>query len=122
MQLDREQQSGVVIRSFSGGELRINDRVYTGPVLVTTDEVLGDWRPPPLAELSIADLEPLLDRGPELVLLGTGKRQRFPPARLPSDVMRRGVGLEVMDTAAACRTFAVLSNESRRVAAALLLD
>lgn len=120
MQLDREPKTAIAIRSYAAGRIEINRTVYTGPVIVTPHDVIEHWAPPPLAALSIADLALALQHGPELVLLGTGTAQRFPPARLGSDVMRGGVGLEVMDTGAACRTFNVLVAEGRRVVAALL--
>jgi uncharacterized protein len=58
---------------------------------------------------------------PEIVLLGTGRRQQFPHPRLTQALLEQGVGVEVMDTAAACRTYNVIMLEGRRVAAALLL-
>ena len=63
----------------------------------------------------IAQLEP------EIALLGTGDRQRFPHPRLIQALMARGIGVEVMDTSAACRTYNIVMLEGRRVAAALLL-
>jgi len=64
-------------------------------------------------------IEPLLALQPELVLLGTGPTQRFPSAALRSAFTARGVGLEAMDLGAACRTFNILVQEERRVAAVL---
>jgi uncharacterized protein len=75
-----------------------------------------------VADLALADFEPILALQPEVILLGTGARQQFPPAALLQAVLSRGVGLEVMATDAACRTFNVLASEYRRVAAALYTD
>lgn len=121
MQLDREQNSGVVIRSFAAGEIRVNDRIINSPVILTPDEILADWTPPPIDALSITDFEAALAIEPEVILFGTGTLQTFPATLLITEIMRLGIGFEVMATPAACRTFNVLAGEGRRVAAALLV-
>jgi len=121
MQFDLEINRGIFIRSFEPGELLVGDRSITGPVILTPDEIIDDWCPPPITELSIADFAAALAARPELILFGAGRTQAFPPLALMTDVMRNGVGFEAMDTAAACRTFNVLAGENRRVVAALLI-
>jgi uncharacterized protein len=121
MQLNLERNSGVFIRSFAPGELRVNDRVITAPVILTPDDILADWSPPPIDALSITDFATALAIRPELILFGTGVRHTFPSTGLVTDIMRTGVGFEAMATPAACRTFNVLAAEGRRVAAALLV-
>jgi uncharacterized protein len=101
-------------------EVRLRDRAIAGPVIVTRDAVLDEWRPPAIDALSIADFEALLAMKPEVVLLGTGARQRLPPPALYADFAARGIGLEVMDNRAACRTYNVLLGELREVAVALI--
>jgi uncharacterized protein len=88
---------------------------------LTSDEVLADWDAKPIAELAEADFAPLLATAPELILLGTGASNLFPPRELLFAFARRGIGLESMDTAAAARTFNVLASEGRQVAAVLYL-
>jgi uncharacterized protein len=83
--------------------------------------LVDDWRPQTLDELTEADLEAVLALQPEIVVLGSGTRQRFPDPRLTAAIMARGIGCEVMDTGAACRTYNVLVSEGRRAVAALLL-
>lgn len=122
MQLDLEQSSGNFIRSFSPGELRVNDELITVPVILTAEEVIDGWSPAPFDQLTIADFEAAMKRDPEVLLFGTGPTQRFPKASLIAAVMQHGVGFEVMDTAAACRTFNILVSEHRRVVAALLVN
>lgn len=122
MQFNLEQGSGIVIRSFVAGELRVNDQTFTAPVILTTEEIIADWSPPGIAAMRMADFQPALDRDPAIILFGTGSAQHFPANTLITDIMRAGIGFEVMDTAAACRTFNVLSGELRRVVAALLID
>ena len=122
MQLNLENSAGIVIRSYSAGELWLGENRLSGPLIVTTSAVHSDWNPGDIETLSIADFEPVLRHDPEVILFGTGPTQLFPPLALISGIMQRGVGFEVMDTGAACRTFNVLNSEGRRVVAALLLD
>ena len=122
MQIDLDPASGNYIRSFSHGEIRISEKTFRKPVIVSAEVMVGDWSPPPIAQLSIADFSQALALQPEVLLFGTGKRQHFPSTVLITEVMKSGVGFEIMDTAAACRTFNVLSSESRAVVAALLLE
>jgi uncharacterized protein len=85
------------------------------------DALIANWPPATLDDLQVGHLEPILELRPELVLLGTGARQRFAPAHIRSAFAARGIGVESMDLGAACRTFNILVQEDRRVAAALFL-
>lgn len=87
---------------------------WTGPVL--------DWPPQRFDDLQAAHFDQLLALSPELVIFGSGVRQRFAAAALLRGLFERRIGFEAMDTAAACRTFNVLVNEGRNVVAALLID
>lgn len=109
------------IRAYDPGSVTVNDTRYTEPLVVMPEALVHPWAPPALTDMTVADLETLTDAGCEIILLGTGRWQRFPAARLIADMAHRGVGLEVMDTAAACRTYNVLMAEDRRVAAALMM-
>ena len=82
---------------------------------------LERWRPGLLDELLETDLDALLARGQEVILLGTGVRLRFPSAALRAHVLQRGVGLECMSNDAAARTYNVLLGEGRAVLAAFLI-
>jgi uncharacterized protein len=121
MQLELDKSDGVVIRSFDEGELHINDLVVTTHVIVTPEEIIGEWSPPSIDEIGIADFQAALDLNPEVILFGTGMQQRFPAGELITEILRKGIGFEIMDTRAACRTFNVLTSEYRRVVAALLV-
>lgn len=121
MQLDKEHGFGNIIRSFSPGCVHVNNGVFTNHVIVSTDTIIENWTPADIMELSIADFADALNESPELIVFGTGTTQIFPPGTLMTDIMRRGIGFEVMDTGAACRTFNVLAAERRSVVAALLV-
>ena len=122
MQFTRENDGEAnAIIACTEREVRLAARTVAGSVILTRDAVLADWRPPDVDRLSIADFEPLLALSPEVVLLGTGPRQRMPPPSLYAEFAARGIGLEVMDNRAACRTYNVLLGEFRDVAVALML-
>jgi uncharacterized protein len=103
------------------GEVRLRDRAFAGSVIVTRETVQDDWRPPAPEALSIDDFAKLIALKPDVVLLGTGSRQRMPSPALYAAFAERGIGLEVMDNRAACRTFNLLLSEYRDVAVALMI-
>jgi len=110
-----------LIRSYSDHEIVIGEQRVHRSCIVTAERLITDWEPQEFAALALSHLEALLALEPELVLLGTGASQRFAPAALRAALTERGVGLEAMHLGAACRTFNVLVQEERRVAAALFL-
>lgn len=111
------------IRSYQPGQIKINDEIITQSIIVTPRQLINPWRPQNLAELTAADVNCLLELNPPpmIVLLGTGATLKFPPTALLAALYEKQIGVEIMDTGAACRTFMVLSSEGRNVAAALLI-
>ena len=112
--------AATLIRSYAAGAITINDTTFQQPVIVSSSTVATG---PPVAtadELAVLHAEAVLAHEPEVVLLGTGSRQRFPAPEFGAAFLRAGVGFEVMDTGAACRTFNVLVAEQRRVVALLI--
>ena len=110
-----------LIRGYSEAEVRIGGHSVRGSCIVTADTLITEWEPASFAQLRSAHLEAILALAPELVVLGTGPRQQFPPAEIRALLAARGIGLEAMQLGAACRTFNVLVQEERRVAAGLFL-
>jgi uncharacterized protein len=123
MQLSHERPDYAwVLRSADGRRARVNDRVLERSFALAPDRLLEDWTvPATVAALEPAHLEPLLALSPELVVLGTGDRQAFPPPAVLAACLSHGIGIEVMDNAAAARTYNILAGEGRRVVAAFLL-
>jgi uncharacterized protein len=122
MNLTLENSSRLnVVRAYSPAELHIGDRIVRERCIVTPSELITEWEPQTYEQLTVSHLETILALRPDLVVLGTGPTQRFPSAAIRGLFAQRGVGLEVMDLGAACRTFNVLVQEERRVAAALFL-
>lgn len=122
MRFTQESSSATqLIRAYAAGEMRINEAIYRGTVLVSATVVLDV---PDIRDSNdLAGLDParILALDPEIVLLGTGRRQIFPPAPFRAQFLSAGIGFEAMDTGAACRTFNVLVAEQRRVVALLMV-
>lgn len=120
-QLTLEQPGDhLFVRSVSEDGIRIGDTLYTGGLLLSATSLQENWGPAELEALCEADLEPVLELNPEVILLGTGAEQQFlHPSKL-APCYRASVGIELMTTDAACRTFNVLASEGRRVVAALM--
>ena len=119
MQLTRDTAAAHLIHAYEPGRVRVGERWLAGHLIVSPEQLIEDWRVAAPADVTLADLEPALGLQPEIVLLGTGSTLVWPDADLMSALAARGVGLEIMSTPAACRTFNVLVHERRRVAAAL---
>ncbi|HZX81168.1 MAG TPA: Mth938-like domain-containing protein [Lysobacter sp.] len=109
------------LRSADGRSARVNDRLLERSFVLAPDRLLEDWSATDARTLEPAHLEPLFELGPEVVLIGTGERQVFPPAITAAACLSRGIGFEVMTNAAAARTFNVLAAEERRVVAGFIL-
>jgi uncharacterized protein len=119
LKFTREEASVVAVRGVSEEGFRIGREWLSGTIALTGDTVFTDWEDKPLTELTESDFETLIATGPEVVIVGTGDTQQFAPRELTFAFARRGLGLEVMDSRAAARTFNVLVGEGRRVAALL---
>ena len=120
IQLETGGQANL-IRNYAAGQIIVNQDSYTRSLVVLPGQIIADWPPQTFEELAVAHVAALVPLRPELVILGTGRRQRFPRAELLAPLMEAGIGWEVMDTGAACRTYNILMGEGRNVAAALLM-
>lgn len=122
MKIHLESGAGqYAIRGYTAGEVVVNETVYTDSLIVTPQQVIPGWPPRVFQDLAAEHFESIARLRPEIVLLGTGQRLRFPSPALLAVLMRERIGYEVMDTGAACRTYNILMAEGRRVAAALLM-
>lgn len=110
-----------VIRAYEQGRIRINSEHYTRSMILTPEQLITPWEPGSIGELQQEHLAQITTLQPELILLGTGGQLQFPDSRLYYYVLEQRIGLEVMDTEAACRTFNILAAEGRRVAAGLII-
>ena len=119
MKFTREMPGTVTIYSVSDDQIRIGDQVFSHAIAITATAILDDWLAEGIGELTESDFAALLDTHPEVIILGTGNNNIFPPRELVFAMARRGVGFEVMNTRAAASTFNVLAGEGRQVAAVL---
>jgi uncharacterized protein len=110
------------IQAYALGQVTINEDVFTRSLVVTPGRILLDWQPQSFDELRAEHLILVADLAPEIILLGTGATLRFPGPAVAAPLIDSGIGLEVMDTAAACRTYNILVAEDRQVAAALIIE
>ena len=121
MKFTPDSSAGNVIRSYVPGEIRLRDTRITENVVVSRNCIISGWSPPTIDELTLEDFRPALDLNPDIILFGTGDRQRFPELRLLTEIMQTGAAIEVMDTHTACMTYNVLIGENRAAVAALLV-
>ena len=111
-----------VITAYGDGYVDINRERHERSLVVMPDRLLTQWSGSSFEALVATDLEALASLGQEVILLGTGALLRFPRPELLRPLIKAGIGLEVMDVAAACRTYNILVAEERKVAAALLMN
>jgi uncharacterized protein len=108
------------LRGYRPGFIKVNDDILTHSMLIAIDQ-LQEWAPQSLAELTTEHFDAILALKPTIILLGTGDTLVFPPMHLYGHLLNKGIGVEVMNSSAACRTFNALAAEHRRVVAAILI-
>ena len=108
--------------AYGEGYVAVNHEKHEKNLILLPESIIPEWSTATIATLGEADIEKLLKIGTEIILLGTGNRLRFPPGALLRPFAPAGIGVEIMDIQAACRTFNILAAEGRHVAAALLFD
>lgn len=122
MKLHHSNQDGLnIIRAYTDNSVTINEETFTRSVVVQAHYLEPEWQPQSIDEIDSAALRELAKLDTEIILLGTGQQQHFPDRRLFVPLYDRNIGIEVMDTPAACRTYNILLEEGRTVTAALLI-
>jgi uncharacterized protein len=121
LQADRIEGQNAIARHGPGGVI-VGGIEYRSSVLVPAAGAVVTWPADSFAALAESHFEAIAALAPELVIFGSGSRIRFPHPSLLQPLIRRHIGIEIMDTAAACRTYNVLLAEGRAVVAALLFE
>ena len=122
MKIEREQAEGKnLFTGYGEGWVEVNRTRYGASLVVSGDRLVSDWPLASVGEISADHLAAILDLKPEIVLLGTGKTFTFPDRARLAPLYNAGLGVEVMDTPAACRTYNILLAEGRNVVAALII-
>ena len=123
MELNLERpRDYLFVRRADAHKVVVVNQPFTSSILLTRDRVIDDWNVADVAVMTPAHVEPILALEPDVVLLGTGARQRFPSQAVLAAFLQRGVGLEAMDNRAAARTWDILASEGRNVVAAFILS
>jgi len=110
-----------IFTGYGDGYILINQIRYEKNLIVMPDRLIEDWPVTAVSQLEIQHFENLISDKPEIIILGTGNTHKFPDQSLLSQLTKIGIGIEVMDTRACCRTYNILVEEGRHVAAALLI-
>lgn len=116
-----DNQSNFQIRGFKHGQIQVNEKIYTESLIISPEKLIENWGPKTITELTKEHLQIATQSKPAVLLIGTGEKLIFPPIELYGELINQGIGIEIMDTAAACRTFTILTAENRHVVAALIL-
>jgi uncharacterized protein len=126
--------SAYTIRGYQPGEIAITPpiqgktdstrpvevEVISGSFVISPRQLIRDWPPMEVEELTSAHMEILAELKPEVILLGTGPKLQFPDIQILAEIHHQQIGIEIMDTAAACRTYNILMTEGRFVVAGMM--
>ena len=110
-----------IFSGYGAGYVVVNNKRYENSMITMPDKIIEDWQAPTVEKLTEEHFELLIPYEPEIILLGTGATLRFPSPLVTKNLLESKIGVEVMDTNAACRTYNILMAEGRNVAAALLI-
>ncbi|WP_332673129.1 Mth938-like domain-containing protein [Aromatoleum sp.] len=122
MKLNLEQNPTLnLITGYGADHVLINKVRHDGNLILTGDRVIP-WTAAGVEQLGADDFAAVRDLKPEVVVVGTGTRQRFPAPQVLRPLIDANIGYEIMDLAAACRTYNILATEGRAVVAALVFD
>lgn len=108
------------VRAFKPGVIQINEKIFTQSMIISPRQVT-EWMPQTIEELTSASLSVILTFHPDILLIGTGSQHVFLAVEIYGDLINQNIGVEIMDTRAACRTYNALSSENRNVVAALII-
>lgn len=117
-----ENNAHYQIRAYKPGYIQVNEQIFTHSIIVAPDKLIEKWAPQRISELKREHLDIMLTLRPTILLIGTGATLQFPDIELYGDLMNQGIGVEIMDTGAASRTYNALTSEGRSVIAALIIQ
>lgn len=110
-----------IFSGYGSGYVVVNNKKYENSMITMPDKIIADWQASTVEKLTEEHFKLLIPYEPEIILLGTGATLRFPSLLVTKNLLESKIGIEVMDTNAACRTYNILMAEGRNVAAALLI-
>lgn len=110
------------IFSYSDDSFRLKDKLITSNLVISKDRLIENWPVDSYQNFALQHLDQIISWQPEVILLGTGKEPGFPNPELIAYASSKNIGLEIMDTGAACRSYNLLIDEGRNVVACLFLS
>lgn len=113
---------GYFITLYNDDTIQVNGKNFYSSLIIASQQLKTDWPPRSPENLQAEHIAAIVEFKPELVLIGTGKTLVFPPLATYAELIRRGIGVDIMDTGAACRTYNILSGEGRHVVCGLILN
>ena len=116
------QEDGYVLTAYDDNSVSINGKSFTQSLVVASTRLNENWNIADIKLLTSSHIEEILSFRPELVIIGTGNRLVFPEIEIYSGIIKHGIGVDFMDTGAACRTYNILMSEGRDVVAGLILN
>jgi uncharacterized protein len=122
MKFSEHQDSNILtVKHYQPGSVKINDRTIDKSCYCNQQQLIENWGCRKIEELNKEHLDELISLKPDVIILGTGEQQVFPSAELFAYCSQQGIGLDVMNNSAACRTYNVITTEERYVVLALIL-
>ena len=115
------QDEGYVITAYDSTNIVINGRSFTQSLIIAGDQMHDSWGVDSISALTNEHVDTILSFKPELILIGTGDKLTFPTVEAYAPIISAGIGVDFMDTGAACRTYNILMGEGRGVVAGLIL-
>ena len=119
---ETDTAEGYFITSYDENTIQVNGKNFYSSLVIASKELKTDWSPRSIEALNTEHFSAIIELKPELVIIGTGNKLTFPPVETYAELIRLGVGVEIMDTGAACRTYNILSGEGRHVVCGLILS
>ena len=119
---EADPTEGYFITLYDENKIQVNGKNFHTSLIISSQQVKTEWSPRSPEDLNAEHFSHIIEMNPELVLIGTGNTLVFPPIETYAELIKLGIGVEIMDTGAACRTYNVLSNEGRQVVCGLILS
>jgi uncharacterized protein len=115
------QDEGYVITAYDNRSVTINGKPFSQSLIIATKRLHENWEVKAIEQLQPMHIDKVLSFNPELIIIGTGSRLVFPAVEIYAGIIQQGIGVDFMDTGAACRTYNILMSEGRDVVAGLIL-
>lgn len=115
------QDEGYIITAYDNDSVSINGIAFNQSLIVSPEKLEKNWDILAIEQLQATHIDTVLSFNPELILIGTGDKLVFPAIEVYSAIIKRGIGVDFMDTGAACRTYGILRSEGRNVVAGIII-